>query len=190
VWHRRRSARHWSSRTPKTFPCPAWSWLFVPSTHSYRDAKNCHCQPIHKTLNSLFLNSISLLSHPLCKKAPGVFTLLLAGSELQCEARVAAAGLQLSQFPDWSWTGNVQQLSSKSKTTASYSHEQAKVRLHHVHMHPWQGTSYWASYMSCKMVTSGSLTNSLLWGFFNSETRLLYYPAHRTCHRLWEYLLR
>lgn len=68
---------------------------------------------------------------------------------------MAAAGLQLSQFPDWSWTGNVQQLSSKSKTTASYSHEQAKVRLHHVHMHPWQGTSYWASYMSCKMVPVG-----------------------------------
>lgn len=153
MWfRRRRSARYWCSRSPNTFPCPNMDLAFCPIYPFLQRCQELHCQPIHKTLSSLFLNSVSLLFHVLCKKAPGVFTLLLAGSELQCEARVAAAGLQLAQFPDWSWTGNVQQLSSKSITTASYWQEQAKVQFPHVHLHPWLGTSYWASDMSCKMV--------------------------------------
>lgn len=159
---------------------------FCPIYPFLQRCQELHCQPIHKTLSSLFLNSVSLLFHLLCKKAPGVFTLLLAGSELQCEARVAAAGLQLAQFPDWSWTGNVQQLSSKSITTASYWQEQAKVQFPHVHLHPWLGTSYWASDMSCKMVIWERVYLGVF--FFDRETRL-YYPAHRMCHRLWEYLL-
>lgn len=98
--------------------------------------------------------------------------LLLAGCDLWCEGEGLRLGCGLL-VSSWSWTGNIQQLSSKSATTApifTWASEDTDPPCPHASMAGYQsvslciGTPTPASYLSCKMWMDGLFNEEITLG--------------------------